>query len=78
MTINIRILSQAGYRQIYSLVEGDRYDYVFLDSNDVDTPATAYKSYRMKLRNGTISKTSELASQYKATLTMIVLGEEIS
>ena len=78
MTINIRILSQAGYRQIYSLVEGDRYDYVFLDSNDVDTPATAYKSYRMKLRNGTISKTSELASQYKATLSMIVLGEEIS
>ena len=75
MTINIRILSQAGYRQIYSLVEGDRYDYVFLDSNDVDTPATAYKSYRMKLRNGTISKTSELASQYKATLSMIVLGE---
>ena len=78
MTVNIRILTQAGYRQIYSLIEGDRYDYVFLESNDVDTPSSAYKSYRMKLNSGTLNKTSELASQYTAALNLLVLGEEIS
>ena len=78
MSVNIRILTQAGYRQIYSLIEGDRYDYVFLESNDVDTPSSAYKSYRMKLNSGTINKTSELASQYTAVLNLLILGEEIT
>ena len=78
MSVNIRILTQAGYRQIYSLIEGDRYDYVFLENNDVDTPSSAYKSYRMKLNSGTINKTSELASQYTAVLNLLILGEEIT
>jgi hypothetical protein len=78
MKVQLRILSQAGYRQIYSLIEGDRYDYVFLDCNDVDTPATSYKTFRMKLGSGEISKSSELTSQYTASLSLLILGEEIS
>ena len=78
MSVSIRILTQDGYRQIYSLIEGDRYDYVFLKTNDVDTPSSSYKTYRMKLNTGTLNKTSELASQYTASLSLLVLGEDIT
>ena len=77
MSVELRILTQAGYRQVYSLIEGDRYDYVFLDSNNVDTPTSAYKSFRMKLSSGTISKSTAFASQYTASLNLLILGEEI-
>lgn len=78
MSVSIRILTQDGYRQIYSLIEGDRYDYVFLKTNDVDAPSSSYKTYRMKLNTGTLNKTSELASQYTASLSLLVLGEDIT
>lgn len=77
MSVDLRILTQAGYRQIYSLIEGDRYDFVFLDSNNVDTPNSAYKSFRMKVKSGTINKSTTLASQYTASLNLLILGEEI-
>jgi hypothetical protein len=77
LTIGLRILTQAGYRQIYSLIEGDRYDYVFLDSTKVDLPDTAYKTFRMKLNSGEINKDPDMNSQYTAALNMLVLGEEI-
>ena len=78
MSVSIRILTQDGYRQIYSLIEGDRYDYVFLKTNNIDTPSSSYKTYRMKLNTGTLNKTSELASQYTASLSLLVLGEDIT
>ena len=78
MRISIRILTQAGYRAIYSLIEGDRYDFAFLDNKKVDTPTSPYKSYRMKLSDGEISKDTDMASQYLASLTMIIMGEEVS
>jgi|TARA_R100000482_G_C5132085_1_gene152657 hypothetical protein len=78
MSANIRILTQAGFRQIWSLVEGDRYDFVFLDSNEIDSPATVYKSYRLKLSSGSINKSPDNAAQYTARLSFIVVGEEIA
>jgi hypothetical protein len=78
MNVQLRILTQAGYRQIYSLIEGDRYDYVFLQSNDVDTPTNSYKSFRMKVNSGEISKSTDLSSQYTASLNLLILGEEIT
>ena len=78
MNVQLRILTQAGYRQIYSLIEGDRYDYVFLESNDVDTPTNSYKSFRMKVSSGEISKSTDLSSQYTASLNLLILGEEIT
>ena len=78
MSVNIRILSQTGLQKIWSLVEGDTYDYAFLDSKKVDTPETAYRSYRLKLANGSITKAPENTSQYTASLKFIVLGEEVS
>jgi len=77
MSVELRILTQAGYRQVYSLIEGDRYDFVFLDSNNVDTPNSSYKSFRMKVNSGTINKSTTLASQYTASLDLLILGEEI-
>ena len=32
LNANIRALTQTGFRQIWSLIEGDRYDFVFLES----------------------------------------------
>tara|TARA_R100000353_G_scaffold22848_1_gene20123 strand:+ start:2139 stop:5600 length:3462 start_codon:yes stop_codon:yes gene_type:complete len=78
MSANIRILSQAGLRQIWSLVEGDRYDYAFLDSSQIDTPTTVYKSYRLQTISGTINKSPDNAAQYLASLKFVVVGEEIA
>ena len=78
MTINIRVLTQTGYQAIFSLIEGDRYDYAFLDGVKVDNPNNVYKSYRMKLNGGQITKDPEMASQYLASLTMLVMGEDVS
>ena len=78
MSANIRILSQAGLRQIWSLVEGDRYDYAFIDSSQIDTPTTVYKSYRLQTISGTINKSPDNASQYLASLKFVVVGEEIA
>ena len=78
MSVNVRILSQTGLQKIWSLVEGDRYDFAFIDSKKVDSPGTAYKSYKLKLTNGGIKKSPENAAQYLASLKFIVLGEEIS
>ena len=77
LSVQLRILTQAGYRQVYSLIEGDRYDFVFLNSNDVDTPANNYKSFRMKVNSGKIIKSTDYRSQYTASLDLLILGEEI-
>lgn len=78
LSANIRVLTQTGFRQIWSLIEGDRYDFVFLDSSEVDTPTTVYKSYRLKLTSGSINKSPDNASQYLASLKFVVVGEEIA
>ena len=78
MSLNIRMLSQTGFQKIWSLIEGDTYDFAFIDSKKVDSPDTAYKSYKLKLTSGSIKKSPEHASQYLASLKCIVLGEEIS
>jgi len=78
MSINVRILTQTGYREIFSLIEGDRYDYAFLDGTKIDSPSTAYKTYRMKPSGGQLTKDPEMASQYLATLTMLIMGEDVS
>ena len=77
LSVQLRIMTQAGYRQVYSLIEGDRYDFVFLNSNDVDTPANNYKSFRMKVNSGKIIKSTDYRSQYTASLDLLILGEEI-
>mgnify|MGYP003116107062 CR=1 FL=1 len=78
LNANIRVLTQTGFRQIWSLIEGDRYDFVFLDSSQIDTPTTVYKSYRLKLTSGSINKSPDNASQYLAALKFVVVGEEIA
>ena len=60
------------------MLNQNRYDFVFLDSNEIDSPATVYKSYRLKLRSGSINKSPDNAAQYTARLSFIVVGEEIA
>jgi len=78
ITTKIHVLTQAGLRQIFSLVEGDRYDYIFLDSRQVDTPTTNYRQYRMKLESGTLTQDPTTANRYVADCIFIVVGEDAS
>ena len=75
---NFRVLTQEGLRTMWSLVEGDKYDFVFLDSKKIDTPTTAYKSYRMKVTSGSINQSPDNASQYLVAIKFAVVGEEIA
>tara|TARA_R100000278_G_scaffold122761_1_gene109828 strand:- start:334 stop:786 length:453 start_codon:yes stop_codon:yes gene_type:complete len=76
LVMDARILSQDTYRQIYNLIEGDTYDYVFFDSTKVDSDS-AFKQLKLQLISGNIVKNPEYAGQYTANLTFSIIGEEV-
>jgi hypothetical protein len=76
ITTKIHVLTQAGLRDIFSLVEGDRFDYVFLDSRKVDSPTQTYRQYRMKLQTGSLMQDGTTANRYVAACTFVVVGED--
>ena len=78
MAVNLRILSQVAYETILSLIEGDTYDYIFMDSTKVSSPASAYVTFRMKLVNGALQKSPEIANEYLASLTFVIVGEAVT
>jgi hypothetical protein len=75
ISLSVRVLNQAGYRALWNLIEGDRYNWATIDSKKVDSPSTAYKQVRMRLVDGTLTKDPSMASQYTAGLNFIVIGE---
>ena len=58
--------------------KGDTYDYVFIDSNQIDSPGTKEVTYRMKLSNGSLNKTPDLGNDYLATLEFVIVGEDVN
>ena len=78
MSVSLRILSSTGLRRIRSLIEGDTYDYVFIDSNQIDSPSTKEVTYRMKLSDGSLKKAPEMGSDYLADLSFVIVGEDVS
>ena len=78
LSLTVRTLTQAGYRRIWNLIEGGRYEWATIDSKKVDAPGTAYKQLRMRLASGSLNKDPNMASQYTATLNFIVIGELVT
>ena len=78
LSLTVRALTQTGYRKIWNLIEGGRYEWATIDSKKVDVPGTAYKQLRMRLSNGSLNKDPSMASQYTATLSFIVIGELVT
>jgi hypothetical protein len=78
VSIQAKALTQVGYRALFSLVEGNRYDYVFLDSKKLDSPATSYRTLRMRLEAGNITKDTSDPNVYQANLTFVIVGEDVS
>jgi len=78
LALTVRALTQTGYRSIWNLIEGDRYEWATIDSKKVDSPDTAYKQLRMRLSDGTINKDPTMAAQYTASLSFIIIGELVS
>ena len=78
VTVQAKALDQTGYRALFSLVEGNRYDYVFLDSKKLDSPTTSYRTLRMRLESGNLTKDTTDPSVYLANLNFVILGEDVS
>ena len=78
VSIQAKALDQTGYRALFSLVEGNRYDYVFLDSKKLDSPTTSYRTLRMRLETGNITKDTADPNVYVASLNFVILGEDVS
>jgi hypothetical protein len=76
LTMNVRVMGQSAYRQIYNLIEGDSYDFVFFDTEEVDS-STAYRQLKLQFVSGSIQKSPEHAGQYTANLAFSILGEEV-
>ena len=77
LSLNLRILSQTGLSNISSIVEGDVYDFVFLDSDKIDTPTAAFKSYRLRAESGSLNQDPSSATQYLATIEFSIIGEKL-
>ena len=71
-------MSTTGLRKIRSLIEGDTYDYVFLDNTQIDAPGTVDVTYRLKFTDGRLNKAPEMASEYEAELNFVIVGEDVS
>ena len=78
VTVQAKALDQTGYRALFSLVEGNRYDYVFLDSKKLDSPTTSYRTLRMRLESGNLTKDTLDPNVYLANLNFVILGEDVS
>tara|TARA_R100001443_G_scaffold67631_2_gene76447 strand:- start:1608 stop:4292 length:2685 start_codon:yes stop_codon:yes gene_type:complete len=77
LTLNVRMLSQRGYRKIWNLIEGGRYQWATIDAKSIDVPTDAYKQLRLRLTDGTINKDPTMASEYTASLNFVIIGELI-
>ena len=78
LVLSVRMLNQTGYRNIWNLIEGDRYNWVTIDSKKVDSPDNNYKQLRLRLTEGSLKKTPGMANQYTASLNFIVIGELVT
>ena len=78
LTMKVRILTQEGLRNLWSLVEGDRYVWATIDSKRIDSPALPYRELRMRLSGGTIDRDPSLNNHYAASLNFIVIGEDVA
>lgn len=78
LVVRLRILSTTGLRKIRSLIEGDTYDYVFIDSNQIDSPGTVDVTYKLKFTEGSLDRTPSMASEYEANLNFVIVGEGVS
>ena len=76
--LSVRAITQAGYRKLWNLIEGGRYEWTTIDSKKVDVPTTAYKQLRMRLVNGSLDKDPSMTSQYVGTLNFVVIGELVT
>ena len=77
LSLSLRILSQTGLSNMSNIIEGDVYDYVFLDSDKIDTPTAAFKSYKLKAESGSVRQDPSSATQYLASIEFSILGEEL-
>ena len=77
LSLSLRILTQTGLSAISSVVEGDVYDYCFLDSDKIDTPSAAFKSYKLSAESGSLDRDPSQAAQYLASIEFTIMGEEL-
>ena len=79
LTMNVRIMSNEGLRNMWSLVEGDRFAWVTLKKHLIDAPEPLlpYRTLRLKPISASLSKTPTDNKDYTASLTFVVMGEDI-
>ena len=79
LTMNVRIMSNEGLRNMWSLVEGDRFAWVTLKKHLIDAPdpLIPYRTLRLKPTSASLSKTPTDNKDYTASLTFVVMGEDI-
>ena len=78
MTISLRAHTQTGYRKLWNLIQGDRYEWSTIDSKKIDSPDTAFRQLRLKIIDGTLNKDPTLASEYTANINFLVIGELVT
>jgi len=79
LTMNVRVMSNEGLRNMWSLVEGDRFAWVTLKKHLIDAPdpLVPYRTLRLKPTTASLSKTPTDNKDYTASLTFVVMGEDI-
>ena len=78
MAISVRAHTQAGYRKLWNLILGDRYEWSTIHSKKVDSPDNSFRQLRLIIIDGTLNKDPSLANEYTANLNFLVIGELVT
>ena len=77
VNLSVVCLTQTGLMDIWSLIEGNRYDYAKLRTDKIDSPIASHRTLLLKLSGGSLNKTAGDGTHYVANLKFVVIGEEL-
>ena len=76
LNLTFKVLSQTGLRVIWSIIEGNRYDYCFIGSDRIDAPSSSHRDFILKMVNGNVERSTDDSTYYNATLSFMIIGEK--
>ena len=76
LNITLKLLTQTALRTIWSLIEGNRYDYSYIGTDRIDTPSSTHRTLILKLINGNVNRTTDDSKYYNASLSFMIIGEQ--
>lgn len=74
--LKIKALTQAGLRILWNIMDGNRYDYMFINTKRLDTITSSHRDLIIKLINGSLNKGASDSKFYNGSFKFMIIGEK--